>query len=57
MLGAASTYAPQLTRALLLNYVEQREPPYSIWHNDESGSIVIGVASESHLLHNGLKPR
>lgn len=46
MLGAPSALAHQLTRSLLSNYIEQREPPYSIWHNDESGSIVIGVASK-----------
>jgi len=37
--------AIQLTHALLRNYMEQKEPPYSALHNDESGSIVIGMAS------------
>ena len=35
-----------LTKTLLKNYIEQRNPTYPCWNTaDNSGSIVIGMAS------------
>jgi len=41
--------APAILKALLDNFTDQRIPPSSIGYNEETGSIVIGVASKSMI--------
>lgn len=43
--GNPSMVASQLTKILMTNYYSQTDPPCADWNTDDSGSIVIGVAS------------
>jgi len=52
MEGKSGTETVAIVRALLSNYMEQRDPPDACWSNSEnSGSIVIGVASTLFLVY------
>jgi hypothetical protein len=54
MQGIPSSLAAELSHALLRNFVDQKDPPYSIWHSDEAGSIVIGMASRFYPSFNSV---
>lgn len=46
MKNTPTSVAPQFTKALIQNYIDQVEPPNPLFQRDDSGSIVIGMASK-----------